>query len=96
MLSVLKLVTSASFTTSFPILLASGKPECKGKNTQQACLEMHMTAAADIASERVAGQLSSRVILIAGCFSGIGSETAFALHLTGAHLWVTARDLKKG
>ena len=33
--------------------------------------------------------------LNAGCSSGIGIETARALHETGAHLYLTARDAAK-
>lgn len=54
------------------------------------------TAAAIVADENLEGQLSNKVILITGCSSGIGVETARALHLTGADVYVTARDLKKG
>jgi NAD(P)-dependent dehydrogenase (short-subunit alcohol dehydrogenase family) len=35
-------------------------------------------------------------ILITGCTSGIGVETARALYLTGANIWITARDIPKG
>jgi NAD(P)-dependent dehydrogenase (short-subunit alcohol dehydrogenase family) len=42
------------------------------------------------------GQLKDEVIFITGCSSGIGVETARALHATGAHLFITARDLAKG
>ena len=42
------------------------------------------------------GKLPDKVILITGCSSGIGIETARALHATGAHIFVTARDLQKG
>ena len=54
------------------------------------------TAAAIVADEKLEGQLSNKVILITGCSSGIGVETARALHLTGADVYMTARDLKKG
>jgi NAD(P)-dependent dehydrogenase (short-subunit alcohol dehydrogenase family) len=54
------------------------------------------TAAAIVADEKLVGKLSNKVILITGCSSGIGIETAHALHATGAHLFVTARDVKKG
>ena len=53
------------------------------------------TAAAIVADEEVAGKMSGKVILITGCSSGIGVETARALHSTGADLYVTARDLSK-
>lgn len=40
--------------------------------------------------------LPDKVILITGCSSGFGIETARALKATGAKLFVTARDRKKG
>jgi NAD(P)-dependent dehydrogenase (short-subunit alcohol dehydrogenase family) len=43
-----------------------------------------------------AGKLTDKVILITGCSSGIGIETARALKATGARLFLTARDLTKG
>ena len=42
------------------------------------------------------GKLASKVILITGASSGIGVETARALHATGAHLFLTTRDMQKG
>jgi NAD(P)-dependent dehydrogenase (short-subunit alcohol dehydrogenase family) len=39
--------------------------------------------------------LSGRVILITGCSSGIGVETAAALFSTGADIFITARDERK-
>jgi NADP-dependent 3-hydroxy acid dehydrogenase YdfG len=35
-------------------------------------------------------------VLITGCSSGIGIETARAMKATGAHVIATARDLNKG
>lgn len=35
-------------------------------------------------------------VLITGCSSGIGIETARAMKATGAHVFATARDLNKG
>ena len=52
--------------------------------------------AAIVADENLIGKLSNKVILITGCSSGIGIETARALYATGAHLFITARDVKKG
>jgi len=54
------------------------------------------TATAIVADENLVGELSNKVILITGCSSGLGIETARALHATGAHLFITARDVKKG
>ncbi|KAJ5546111.1 short-chain dehydrogenase [Penicillium frequentans] len=39
--------------------------------------------------------LADKVILITGCSSGLGIETARALYTTGATLYLTARDLVK-
>jgi NAD(P)-dependent dehydrogenase (short-subunit alcohol dehydrogenase family) len=41
------------------------------------------------------GQLKGKVILITGCSSGLGIETARALATTGATLYLTARNLEK-
>lgn len=49
-----------------------------------------------IANEEMEGQLTNKVMLITGCSSGIGVETARALHATGADIFLTARALKKG
>ena len=42
------------------------------------------------------GKLTDKVIFITGCSSGIGIETARALAVTGARIFCSARDLKKG
>jgi NAD(P)-dependent dehydrogenase (short-subunit alcohol dehydrogenase family) len=37
------------------------------------------------------------VVLVTGCSpGGIGPETARAIHATGADVYITARDIKKG
>lgn len=41
------------------------------------------------------GELKGKNILITGANSGIGATTAKALHLTGAKLCLTARDVSK-
>lgn len=43
-----------------------------------------------------AESFSDKVILITGCSSGIGVETARALYVTGAKLFITVRDVAKG
>ncbi|KAI0113974.1 hypothetical protein GGR51DRAFT_473266 [Nemania sp. FL0031] len=45
--------------------------------------------------QRLDGSLSSKVILITGCSSGLGVATARALKATGATLFLTARNLEK-
>ena len=42
------------------------------------------------------GRMTDKVILITGCSSGLGVETARALKATGATLYLTVRDLQKG
>jgi len=54
------------------------------------------TALDIIKDEDLIGKLSDKVIMITGCSSGIGIETARALYQTGAHLILTVRDDKKG
>ncbi|CAG9948806.1 unnamed protein product [Clonostachys rosea f. rosea IK726] len=53
------------------------------------------TATQIIKDEGLEGKLSDQVILITGASGGIGVETARALFLTGATLYLTARDLAK-
>lgn len=53
------------------------------------------TAFQIIKDENLEGKLVGKIILITGCSSGLGVETAKALHVTGATLYLTARDLSK-
>ncbi|KAH6892534.1 hypothetical protein B0T10DRAFT_400913 [Thelonectria olida] len=53
------------------------------------------TALQIIQDNDLEGKLSEEKILITGCSSGIGIETARALAKTGATLYLTARDLEK-
>ncbi|KAF2856441.1 NAD(P)-binding protein [Plenodomus tracheiphilus IPT5] len=54
------------------------------------------TAQQIIKDEGLEGKLTGKTILVTGCSSGIGIETARALKSTGAHIFTTARDLEKG
>ena len=54
------------------------------------------TAEDIIYDQGLVGALPGHVILITGCTSGIGIETARALYLTGARVYITARNLDKG
>ncbi|KAF4470090.1 WW domain-containing oxidoreductase [Fusarium albosuccineum] len=53
------------------------------------------TAKQIIRDENLEGRLEGKVVFITGCSSGIGVETARALFLTGATLYLTARNLEK-
>lgn len=54
------------------------------------------TAQQIVEDEGLTGKLSDKVMLVTGASSGIGIETAAALHATGATVFATARDLVKG
>ena len=54
------------------------------------------TAEQVIRDQNLVGALHGINILVTGCTSGIGVETARALYLTGATIYVTARDMTKG
>ncbi|USW52942.1 Putative short-chain dehydrogenase/reductase SDR, NAD(P)-binding domain superfamily [Septoria linicola] len=53
------------------------------------------TALQIIKDENLEGKWADKTVLITGCSSGIGIETAKALHETGATIYATARDLSK-
>ncbi|EWZ85540.1 oxidoreductase [Fusarium oxysporum f. sp. lycopersici MN25] len=53
------------------------------------------TASQIIQDEGLEGKWQDKVILITGCSSGLGVETARTLATTGASLYLTARDLNK-
>lgn len=53
------------------------------------------TALQIIKNEGAEGKLAGKVVVITGTSSGIGIETARALSLTGAKLFLTARNLEK-
>ncbi|KAI9168057.1 Oxidoreductase calI [Paramyrothecium foliicola] len=54
------------------------------------------TALQIVEDEGLVGKLSDKVFLLTGASGGIGVETARAIAATGAKLFITARDLKKG
>ncbi|PSN62400.1 short-chain dehydrogenase [Corynespora cassiicola Philippines] len=54
------------------------------------------TAAQIIKDQGLEGKWAGKVVLVTGCSpGGIGPETARAIHLTGADVYITGRDLKK-
>lgn len=53
------------------------------------------TALQIIKNEGLEGKLGGQVALVTGCSSGIGIDTARALHAAGVTLYLTARNLKK-
>ncbi|UKZ83836.1 hypothetical protein TrVFT333_011649 [Trichoderma virens FT-333] len=54
------------------------------------------TALKIVRDQSLDGKLGGKVILVTGGTSGIGFETARALHATGANIYFTGRDAKKG
>ncbi|KAH7140991.1 hypothetical protein EDB81DRAFT_655513 [Dactylonectria macrodidyma] len=53
------------------------------------------TATQIILDEQLEGKLAGHNAFITGCSAGIGTETAKALYLAGANLYLTARNLDK-
>ncbi|KAJ4205945.1 hypothetical protein NW759_014422 [Fusarium solani] len=53
------------------------------------------TASQIITDYDLEGKLTGKVVLITGCSSGVGVETARAIHRTGATIYATARDVDK-
>lgn len=53
------------------------------------------TAEQIVQDEGLVGRWADKVVMITGCSSGIGIETAKALAKTGAKLYLTARNLEK-
>jgi NAD(P)-dependent dehydrogenase (short-subunit alcohol dehydrogenase family) len=54
------------------------------------------TALKVIRDQCLDGRLQGKVFLVTGCTSGIGFETARALHITGADIFITGRDTENG
>lgn len=54
------------------------------------------TALQIVMDNEVEGKFTDKVVIITGCSSGIGIETARAMKATGAHVFATARNLAKG
>ena len=54
------------------------------------------TAREVLEDEGLVGKLNDKVIVITGCSSGLGIETARALKMTGARLFLTVRNMEKG
>lgn len=54
------------------------------------------TALKIIRDQGLDGELLGKVFFVTGCTSGIGTETARALHVTGADVYFTGRDEKAG
>jgi NAD(P)-dependent dehydrogenase (short-subunit alcohol dehydrogenase family) len=53
------------------------------------------TALQIIQDNDIVNKWQDKVVLVTGATSGLGVETARALHATGAHVFITARDVKK-
>ena len=54
------------------------------------------TAQDIVSDQQMVDALPNATILITGCTSGIGIETAKALYQTGAKLYITGRDVQRG
>jgi NADP-dependent 3-hydroxy acid dehydrogenase YdfG len=49
-----------------------------------------------IEDENLINKMTDKVMLVTGASSGLGIETARALHATGAHIFMGVRDMKRG
>lgn len=54
------------------------------------------TAEQILDDEDLIGELTGKTILITGGTAGLGTESARVLRLTGAQVWITARNKAKG
>jgi NAD(P)-dependent dehydrogenase (short-subunit alcohol dehydrogenase family) len=54
------------------------------------------TAMQIVEDQDIIGKWTDKVVLVTGCTSGIGYETARAMIATGAKVYMTSRDQKKG
>ncbi|KAM0281234.1 hypothetical protein ACHAQH_003665 [Verticillium albo-atrum] len=57
--------------------------------------DARLVASQIVKDEGLEGKWEDKVILITGCSSGLGVETARTLAVTGATLYLTARDIEK-
>src|ERR1700744_4461621 len=76
--------------------MAPLQPYAEQHKSPQGPGDQRQTAEQIIREQDLVGALPGLNILITGCTSGIGIETARALYLTHANIWITARDMKKG
>ena len=81
---------STSATTKMPGRYAEAHVSPQGAG------DARPTALDIIKDEGLERKLSDKVILITGCSSGLGVETARAMLATGAKVYCTARDTAKG
>jgi len=71
------------------------KPYAAAHQNPQGENDARPTALQIIKDEGLVNKLADKVILITGGSSGIGIETVRALHATGAHIFIQARDMQR-
>ncbi len=81
-------------TSTFKMAAPVSRYNAAWKNSQGPG-DARPTAKQIVEDESMINALTGKVILITGCSSGIGVETARALHTTGARIFVTARDVPR-
>lgn len=76
--------------------MAEFKPYAEQHADPQGAGDSRPTALQIVEENDRVGKWTGRVALVTGGTSGIGIETVRALHATGADVYFTARDAKKG
>ncbi|KAL4878186.1 short-chain dehydrogenase [Aspergillus karnatakaensis] len=71
-------------------------PYAKGHDSLNGPDDARPTALRIVRDLDLDGKLEDKVFVITGGTSGLGYETARAIHATGGDLYITGRDLKKG
>ncbi|RDW57637.1 putative short-chain dehydrogenase [Coleophoma cylindrospora] len=72
------------------------QPYAKQHEQPQGPGDARPTALQIIEDDGLVGKLSDKVMIVTGCTSGLGIETARGLHATGAKLFITVRNQEKG
>ncbi|KAI8624346.1 putative short-chain dehydrogenase [Xylariaceae sp. FL1651] len=70
-------------------------PYAEAHADPQSCDDARPTAIQIIKDEGLVNNMAGKVMLVTGSTSGIGTDTVRALHLTGADVYMQARDLNK-
>lgn len=89
-------VIADTFSTRFRIMSpCSTNPYAEVHADPKGAGDIRPTSVQIIHDEGLINAMTGKVMLVTGSTSGIGVDTVRALHLTGADVYMQARDLKK-